>query len=176
MNTKHKGFTLIEVFTVAATIAILISILIPSITMVKKKAKETQQRAQITSLEMALEAFKGDYGDYPPSFWYDDRNLSGTQAYQYCGAQKLAEALMGRDLLGFHPDSQWIAPITQASNSPYYLDNLNDNQIEQNMKQRVGPYLENKSANAFRLQHIDQQRPGLYKNYSSPLYGDSYVI
>jgi hypothetical protein len=63
-------------------------------------AKETQQRAQITTIEMILTAFKNDYGDYPPSHGYDN---SGNVDDYYCGAQTLAEALVGWDLMGFHP-------------------------------------------------------------------------
>jgi len=95
------GFTIVELLTALAIIAILVGLLIPAMSMVRRIAKETAQKHQLTTIDMALMAFKNDYGDYPPS------NMDA--ANNYCGAQKLAEALLGRDLLGFHPQSNWNA-------------------------------------------------------------------
>ena len=100
MNNR-KAFTIVELLTSVAIIALLwVSCCLQS-AMIRTKAKETAQKAQFSTIEMALDAFKQDYGDYPPSNW------SGCSAcyhdYNYCGAQKLTEALLGWDLMGFHP-------------------------------------------------------------------------
>lgn len=143
--------------TVVAIIAILMSLLIPAISMVRRTAKETQQKAQFATIEMAIMAFKGDYGDYPPS----DCNINNN----YCGAQKLAEALLGWDLLGFHPNSTWGA-----------LGSVYDATNNLNLEQRKGPYLETSRANAFRLGiSAVGSKDGLFDSFA-PLGGQTFVI
>ena len=139
MMNNRKAFTIVELLIVVTIIALLLGILLPSIAMVRAKAKETAQKAQFATIEMALEAFKQDYGDYPPS------DLSGTttQTY-YCGAQKLSEALLGWDLMGFNPNSNWQALDSVANSGAY-------DSTPANLQARKGPYLELAKANAFRL-------------------------
>lgn len=162
MITKHKkpAFTIVELLTVLLIITILVALLLPALSMVRKMAKETQQKAQLTTIEMALTAFKNDYGDYPPS---GDMEATPTD---YTGAQRLSEALVGYDLLGFHPDSEW----DEADSS-----NIYDSSDEDNLKERVGPYLERATANVFRLEQISTDEPGLFNN-ASPLEADTYVL
>lgn len=136
---------------VLGIIAILIALLIPALTTVRKMAKETQQKAQITTIEMALTAFKNDYGDYPPSHGYDN---SGNPDYTtYCGAQTLAEALVGWDMMGFHPSSAWRSDGKDKDGvNMVYLDGTETAaQKEANLKARKGPYLEPATTNVFKL-------------------------
>ncbi len=108
---KTKGFTIVEMLTVMGIIAILIGLLIPALNQVKDYSKQIQQKAQFHSIDPALEMFKNDLGAYPDSF--DNRGASTTapvapltvDTHNYGGAQKLADALVGWDLLGFHPKS-----------------------------------------------------------------------
>jgi len=132
------GFTVVELLTAVAIMAILIGVLLPALTYVRNTAKATMQKAQFATIELALTTFRNDYGDYPPSDTYS-HDISEAD---YCGAQKLAEALLGRDLLGFHPKSTW-----SATDTTWYPDSPND----YNLSQRKGPYLEQASVDAFRL-------------------------
>jgi prepilin-type N-terminal cleavage/methylation domain-containing protein len=147
---RSTAFTLVELLVVLGIIAILVALLVPALTAVKNMAKETQQKAQLTTIEMGLTAFKNDYGDYPPSHGYD----SSGNDYDYCGAQTLAEALVGWDLLGFHPRSEFTHDGKTKDGSkeiyPYPLD-PSDPDDEKNLKERRGPYLELATANVFRL-------------------------
>ena len=163
------GFTTVELLTVLAIISMLVGLLIPAVSMVKSIAREVKQSAQLTTMGMALEAFKNDYGDYPPS----DYPLG-----DYCGAQKLAEALCGWDLLGFHPDSGWLADgknarpyrdVAGVVHPPgtYFLYNPTS---DYDMDKRKGPYLELATANVFKLGAL------FFPNGTSPLNGDRYVI
>jgi type II secretory pathway pseudopilin PulG len=148
VRCKELGFTIVELLTAVVIIAMLIALLIPAIGMVRKTVKKTQQNAQFTTIDLALTAFKGDYGDYPPSEERDDKGAF------YCGAQKLAEALMGQDLLGFHPDSLFRNDGTAADGRELYPDDLNPTPGSddlKNLQSRRGPYLELATANAFRL-------------------------
>jgi type II secretory pathway pseudopilin PulG len=146
---RSTAFTLLELLAVLGIIAILVALLVPALTAVKKMAKETQQKAQLTTIEMGLTAFKNDYGDYPPSHGYD----SSGNDYDYCGAQTLAETLVGWDLLGFHPKSAWRADgKNEDGTDMVYLDGSeSEAEREANLKERRGPYLELATANVFRL-------------------------
>jgi len=168
MKKERNGFTLVELITVATIIAILAGLLIPAVTAVRRSAKETQQKAQITSIDLGIAAFKNDYGDYPPS----NARIAYEPTRDYSGAQKLAEALVGWDLLGFHPDSvfrsdgQEADGVTDVYPSPLVLTNPAH---EQNLRDRRGPYLELASANAFKINE-------LFKNTGSKLAADTYVL
>ena len=151
MRCKKTAFTLVELLTVIAIVTLLIGLLIPSLTLIRNTAKEAKQKSQLTEIGLALTAFRNDYGDYPPSGY---PNPPG----DYCGAQKLAEALLGLDLMGFHPDSHWQAdgrnnrPITVAGIS-YPVDGyfFYDPANPLDMDKRKGPYLELGTESAFRL-------------------------
>ena len=151
MMNNRKAFTIVELLTVVTIIALLLGILLPSIAMVRAKARETAQKAQFNTIEMALEAFKQDYGDYPPSDWW---NLPISPATSYCGAQKLAEALLGWDLMGFHPQTAWRADGYDASGGNSSYDpakiRLTSTGQPETLTERKGPYLELATANAFR--------------------------
>lgn len=100
MKTKKRGFTIIELLTVLSIIIILIAMLVPSLNAVRRFAKVVTQKGQFHDISKGLEMFRIDFGDaYPDSSWSD---LDGDP---YCGAMKLAEAMIGQDAFGFHPDS-----------------------------------------------------------------------
>ena len=152
--SNGAGFTIVELLTALVIIAILTAILIPSLALVRNTAKEAKQRAQFTTIALALTAFKSDHGRYPPS----DCPLPPGD---YCGAQKLTEALLGRDLLGFHPKSNWDATDTMF----YPTDPV---KLDESLKKRIGPYLELATANAFKLD-------GLFDN-PAPLAPETFVL
>jgi len=141
-----------------------------------------KQRAQFHSIEIALEAFRADFGDYPPS---DDVGLN---AYAYPGAMKLAEAVIGQDGFGFHPRSEFrkdgkadwygdgIVEPLYLPDVDGYIDGLSltddekDALRRENLAIRKGPYLELETANAVRLQDI-------YKTpLPSGLLGERFVL
>ena len=155
MNNR-KAFTLIEILIVLAIIALLVGILLPSITMVRRQAQETAQKAQFAAIDMALDAFKQDYGDYPPSDRLDTSPAPGP--YPYCGTQKLTEALLGMDLRGFHPQSVWSRYGLSAT-----FTNLYDSSTLNN---RRGPYLEVAKTGVF---HLDIKSAGANDGLYNPL-------
>jgi type II secretory pathway pseudopilin PulG len=160
---------MVELLIVVGIIAILIALLIPAVTMVRNTAKATQQRAQLTSIEMALTAFKNDYGDYPPS--HGD-NSNPPSSYIYCGAQTLTEALVGWDLLGFHPKSAWRSDGRDTSGNLVY-----DSADTDNRKERKGPYLELATANVFRLGNSSASADdGIFDNVVGGFEKNTYVI
>jgi hypothetical protein len=62
---------------------------------------------------------------------------------------KLCEAMVGQDLLGFHPDSTFV------SNNPLYQEaRWASAEWQENVKSRSGPYLPLDNANAYHLGDI----------------------
>ena len=137
MRRKRTGFTIVELLAALAIIALMVGLLLPALSMVRNTAKEVKQKAQFTTIELALTVFKNDYGDYPPS-----TIVTGAS---YCGAQTLAEALLGWDLMGFHPQTTW-----EPTGLAYADPDLNN---------RKGRYLELATVNAFKLGDLFRTNP-----------------
>ena len=166
MRRKRTGFTIVELLAALGIIALMVGLLIPALSMVRDTARQTKQKAQFTTIGLALTAFKNDYGDYPRSDW----PLPPAPGSDYCGAQKLAEALVGWDLLGFHPKSDFRSngrnddgEFIYDANNPIFFD------------QRRGPYLELATFDAFRLGNISILNPGLFFD-TRPLAPNTFVL
>jgi prepilin-type N-terminal cleavage/methylation domain-containing protein len=172
---KFKGFTLPELITVVAIIAILIGVLMPALSQVKRIARETKQKAQIGSIEMGINMYRNDFGEYPPS---DGYNL-GISNYSYCGAQTLAEAMFGQDLLGFHQDSTYVnegIDNTLPNTSPprlYVYTGIPDPCMDDSLSKRKGPYLDRTNIDIFTPHQIFDK-----DTYPAPYHvvSDRYVI
>jgi len=164
VKSEKSGLTLVEMLTVLAIISLLVGILIPAVSAVKNSAMEAKQRGQFVTIELGLTTFKNDSdcgGDYPPSTGADP--VSGARL-DYCGAQKLAEALLGLDLLGFHPKSEFRA--NGVNSAGVFVYDTGDPVL---FGQRKDPYLEG-TANAFKLADL------FLRTGTGLLYGDTYVL
>jgi prepilin-type N-terminal cleavage/methylation domain-containing protein len=166
MKARRNGFTVVEILTVVTIIAILVGILIPSITAVRTMAKKTQQTAQLTTMALAISAFKNDYGDYPESDamgWAEKINKSTPD---YCGAHMLSEAMLGWDLMGFHPKSEWRADGRYEGTDDTHLyevatlSSYSDDQQEENLRQRIGPYLDRSQVQVTNLEQLFESHTG----------------
>ena len=171
MKRKRTGFTMIEMLIVLGILMLLVGLLIPALTAVKNVAKETKQKAQFSTIELALAGFKNDHGDYPPSDWA----LPPNPGTNYCGSQKLAEALLGWDLLGFHPNSAWRADGLDTvggvgTYDPTKSRDLDGDGIPDTMNERKEPYLELGTASAFKLGDLFRANPNWI------LTPDTYVL
>ena len=104
-----------------------------------------RQKAQFKTISFAMNIFQDEYGDYPPSEALDPNGQP------YCGAMKLSEAMMGPDLLGFHPDSVFRADGMDATSTKqvYPIPPSTDN-----LKVRLGPLQQYDTANPNRLLDI----------------------
>jgi prepilin-type N-terminal cleavage/methylation domain-containing protein len=67
MMKKHdrRTFTLIELLTVIAVIAILAGLLLPAVQKAKEKAKRTRAHSEIKALEVAIKQYESTYGYLP---------------------------------------------------------------------------------------------------------------
>jgi len=174
---RRNGFTIVELLTVMGVIAILISLLVPALALVRDFSKEIQQRAQFHSIEVGLEMYKTEFGGYPPSNDNaDPLNLDLNDPTPYGGANKLAEAMVGLDMLGFHPKSDFrsdginirhdIVPVPFAV---YHADDdvVGFETAEENVQARKGPYLDLENANVFEMQDIYDNAGGIFRDSAS---------
>jgi general secretion pathway protein G len=63
--TSEKGFTLIELLLVMVILTVLAAVVVPKFTNRSKQARTTAARADISNIEVALDAFEIDNGRYP---------------------------------------------------------------------------------------------------------------
>ena len=136
----------------------------------KTVAREIQQKAQFHSIEVALEMFRADLGYYPPS---NDNSLPPAHSEAptpYGGANKLAEALVGRDLFGYHPESDFRADgqTVDASGVTKAVYEVS----EDNLEEREGPFIDVENTDAFKLGYIYE--PSMLK--SAGINPDNYVL
>ena len=162
---------MIELLIVLGIIAILVGLLLPAVSVVRTMAKETKQKAQFSTIELALAAFKNDEGDYPPSFM----PLTPGPGGDYCGSQRLSEALLGWDLLGFHPNSAWRGDGLDAGGGPGSYDptqtrDANGDGVPDTFDERKGPYLERTGVGVYKLVDL------FGANVLGPLNPDTFVI
>ncbi|MHC4259957.1 MAG: type II secretion system protein [Planctomycetota bacterium] len=87
---RQAAFTIIELLTVMSVIIILIGILVPGLTALKRYAWDVTQREQFHAMDTALEGFNAERGAYP------DSGAAGV-----VGALELAISMVGVDLLGY---------------------------------------------------------------------------
>jgi len=97
---KPKDRSRLKIILVCTVLVCLLAVLVDSFRRFLLPLKET---AIVHTLEGGLEMWRSEFDVYPPS---DANDPNGVP---YCGAMRLCEALMGRDLKGFHPKSAFRA-------------------------------------------------------------------
>ena len=71
-STQKKAFTLIELLVVISIIALLLSILLPSLRKAKEQAKRVVCRANLGSLGKAFYLYANEWNSRLPPFWEKD--------------------------------------------------------------------------------------------------------
>jgi len=143
---KKTGFTIIELLTVMSIIIILISVLVPGLNLARRYAKRVKQKAQFHSISVAMEQFSA----LNQSVGYPESGLLPVPpvAQFTTGAQRLAEALMGRDRRGYDPQSSWDAQADSVAlnaatiyASSTYAPAGTPAEVADSLDRRKGPYL-----------------------------------
>jgi prepilin-type N-terminal cleavage/methylation domain-containing protein len=65
-----RGFTLVEMLVVITIIGILAGLAVPAVIMALRRVKIGAIKMELSQLEMACQAYKEKYGEYPPDFAY----------------------------------------------------------------------------------------------------------
>lgn len=156
-SKKKVGFTIVELLTVMSIIVILIGLLVPAISRVREYAKKVTQMTQLATIGTGIEFFNSESDGYPPSGAWDSRNQA------YCGALKLCEAMMGQDLMGFHPDSDFLRDGFDRSGTRRLY-------VTATLDARKKPYLPLENANVQKLRDI------YGAGNTNPFLPDSYVL
>ncbi len=106
VRVRAGGFTLIELLVVIAIIAILMGLLIPTVSGVIENAAKTKAKAQAVSLANAISAYKTSYGRLPVvAAGGDEANEGWFQGPQTGGQynKEIVKVLMGEDYKGLNP-------------------------------------------------------------------------
>jgi len=154
-SNRKAAFTIIELLTVMSIIVILIGLLVPSLNMARRYAKELTQKNQLRTIGIAIEFFNSEFDGYPPSGALDGAGQP------YCGAMKLCEAMLGQDLMGFHPDSVFRSDGTDNIGRQLYGASTR--------RSRKELYLQLENANVFTLLNI-------YGSDTSAFLGQNFVL
>ena len=65
LNRKQRGFTLIELLVVIAIIGLLSSVILGSLNSARKKGRDARRLADIKQMQLALELYYSNNGNYP---------------------------------------------------------------------------------------------------------------
>ena len=116
LNSRRRaGFTLVELLTVVGIIALLISILLPSLAQARIQAKTTATGLAVKALGDGLEMFRNDFGEYPDSARRLDpisNFFSAGPNNALSGAHWLTRAMAGFDLQGVDTEGVVLADGT----------------------------------------------------------------
>lgn len=162
IQIRQNGFTLIELLVVISIIAALVGILSVAQRKVKIIASNLKQKAVFHEMEIGLELFSQDFDGYPDSDVLPSATAGGNLI---CGAQHLAEALVGRDAQGFDLKSDWYAPDDPPiadPDTPYTTDATG-------IKRRKPLYVEIKQFGMHQLEQFYENGTG---SVFSPMVGD----
>ena len=80
---RLHAFTLVELLTVIAIIAILMGLLFPAIGIVQNQARKAEAKTSCTGIVAAVKAYNTEYGKCPvlnltgnPELWYGDKSIA----------------------------------------------------------------------------------------------------
>ncbi len=106
-----RGFTLVELLVVIGIIALLVSILLPTLSQAREAGRRIACASNMRQIGQAFEMYIGENkSTYPPAWWQDDASISSpngqpghnttwaTLLAKYLGARGNYDSLQGADL------------------------------------------------------------------------------
>jgi prepilin-type N-terminal cleavage/methylation domain-containing protein len=119
---RRKGFTLIELLVVVAIIALLISILLPSLARAREITKRAVCASNLRGIGQAMKVYANDNADWYPCTQFQETTgggdgENGVTYITYLGANITVP--MSTDLLGFvHPSRSLFMLVIDGSCTP----------------------------------------------------------
>jgi prepilin-type N-terminal cleavage/methylation domain-containing protein len=118
------GFTLVELLTVVAIIALLIGILVPAISSARISAKNGSTKATLQRITQGCELFRNEFDEYPRSQGLNPFEPVGSQVF-LSGAQWLGLQMIGADFQGYcRKDKKSFYDSQPAPGGDGKIDNL----------------------------------------------------
>lgn len=116
---KYNGFTLVELLVVIAIIALLLSILMPSLQKVRMQAKRLMCSTQLRQIGLAAMTYAADFGGKtPPSTPYEDRLHTGAgELLPYPPKDPIGVGLLAGKYIQLTNGQFYYCP---SSTNPYY--------------------------------------------------------
>ncbi|MCK5641940.1 MAG: hypothetical protein KAJ19_14145, partial [Gammaproteobacteria bacterium] len=141
----RPGWSLIELLTAISIIVLIVSILVPGLSKMRHIAKDVRQKSYFHSIEVSIELYRKDYDEYPESA------IKAGGGGRICGAQHLAEALVGRDGKGYEPSQfdpwDWRAPGDGVAVNLY-------TSTPESLNRRKSPYIESGNIETHELREL----------------------
>src|SRR5262245_46724917 len=100
IRAASRGFTLVELLTVIAIIALLIGVLVPALSAARDQARKGATAQQLNAIEKGCVTFQSE-NDHLPQSRGTNPFEEGNNAPPLSGAQWLALQLVGADMGGF---------------------------------------------------------------------------
>ncbi len=148
-----SAFSLIELLVVIAIIAMLTGVLVPGMKAMNRAAKSLKQKSVFHGYETGLELFSRDFDDYPDSGVLP----RGGSSDLICGAQHLAEAMMGIDQKGFDPKSKWYSANNNYAGTDIYASAARGSsaaEVAASDNRRKELYVEQKDDGCYALEDV----------------------
>ena len=113
---NKKAFTLMELLTVIAVMAILAGLLLPALRRARARARTAAAESMIASLQVALSMYNMDYGMYPASTAADATQNNGN-SFGTTAANNLVAALTAPTLGGPYMELRGSDLDTEPTNN-----------------------------------------------------------
>ncbi|HEY0007469.1 MAG TPA: type II secretion system protein [Tepidisphaeraceae bacterium] len=139
LSADRRGFTLIELLTSIGIIAVLAGILLPVISRARVSGQRAALTAELRAISVALEAYKGDFNDYPAAA-AGNLPLTGAASQYAFGSVLLARTLVA--------NAPALAAVTPGNTNDDHYEDIYDGHDGPGFRTRpggsgrvYGPYL-----------------------------------
>jgi prepilin-type N-terminal cleavage/methylation domain-containing protein len=114
---RRKGFTLIELLVVVAIIALLISILLPSLARAREITKRAVCASNLRGIGQGMKVYANDNRDWFPTSPYQQANTSNAMAVNFIRkmSYNYTSQLTGTDLANAHPSRSLFMLVIDGS-------------------------------------------------------------
>jgi prepilin-type N-terminal cleavage/methylation domain-containing protein len=131
MRVSQKGFTLIELLVVITIIGILAAIALPNYIKAKDKAKEVEGKANLHTIQIAVERYNTDHHEYPPYllggdidgwlYWHSQNDEASPPSGDGVANNWVQDPLVEYDYMTSYPEN----PFVDAGDGNLIIDATN---------------------------------------------------